>query len=116
MHRAPSQKYRPFPPIDLPDRRGPSATLTRPLARDHGLALPRLLQIEFSQVVQAITDATGKELSSADILRAGTANVYGVGIDPNIVTATLKAVVAALDRALAQGAVRIGAPHRAAAA
>jgi len=82
MHRAPSQKYRPFPPIDLPDRRWPSATLTRPLERDHGLALPRLLQIEFSQVVQA----------------------------------TLKAVVAALDRALAQGAVRIGAPHRAAAA
>ena len=37
------------------------------LERDYGLALPRLLQIEFSQVVQAIADATGKELSSADI-------------------------------------------------
>jgi 2-isopropylmalate synthase len=37
------------------------------LERDHGLALPRLLQIEFSQVIQGITDATGKELSSADI-------------------------------------------------
>ncbi len=32
------------------------------LERDYGLALPRLLQIEFSQVVQEITDATGKEL------------------------------------------------------
>ena len=37
------------------------------LERDYGLTLPRLLQIEFSQVIQGITDATGKELSSADI-------------------------------------------------
>jgi 2-isopropylmalate synthase len=37
------------------------------LERDYGLALPRLLQIEFSQVVQKITDATGKELAPADI-------------------------------------------------
>jgi len=37
------------------------------LERDHGLALPRLLQIEFSQVIQAITDASGKELSSHEI-------------------------------------------------
>ncbi len=32
------------------------------LERDYGLSLPRLLQIEFSQVIQRITDATGKEL------------------------------------------------------
>jgi 2-isopropylmalate synthase len=37
------------------------------LERDHGLTLPRLLQIEFSQVIQAITDASGKELSSGEI-------------------------------------------------
>ncbi|MFO1396451.1 MAG: 2-isopropylmalate synthase [Burkholderiales bacterium] len=37
------------------------------LERDYGLALPRLLQIEFAQVIQAITDATGKELSAAEI-------------------------------------------------
>src|ERR671920_1578726 len=37
------------------------------LERDYGLALPRLLSIEFSQVVQAITDATGKELTAADL-------------------------------------------------
>ncbi len=37
------------------------------LERDYGLALPRLLQIEFAKVVQEITDATGKELSSAEI-------------------------------------------------
>jgi 2-isopropylmalate synthase len=40
------------------------------LERDYGLALPRLLQIEFSQVIQGITDASGKELSSAEIFEA----------------------------------------------
>ena len=166
------------------------------LERDHGLSLPRLLQIEFSQVIQRITDATGKELSSAEIralfdreytaatlplayidhraqhgagdgrvehltarltldgvetvlegagngpvdafvhalrakgldvhvqnyhehatgvgedatavayvqLRVGLeVAVHGVGLDPNIVTATLKAVVSAVNRAIAQG-------------
>ena len=168
------------------------------LERDYGLALPRLLQIEFSQVIQKITDATGKELSPADIraafdreyvrgdgagrlrrpsapsttwptarieqlvahltvdgtssacstapatarstrsctrcatdggfdihvqnyhehgvgagedatavayvqLRIGTEQtVYGVGLDPNIVTATLRAVVSAVNRGIAQ--------------
>jgi 2-isopropylmalate synthase len=168
------------------------------LERDYGLSLPRLLQIEFSQVIQRITDATAKELLSAQIheafhreyiaptepiayvdhsaqhsasdgaverltarlvvdgvprecsgagngpvdafihaLRAGAGidvhvlnyhehatgsgedatavayvqlrvgtdrTVYGVGLDPNIVTATLRAVVSAVNRA-----VRIGA-------
>jgi len=176
------------------------------LERDYGLALPRLLQIEFSQVVQAITDATGKELTAADLhaafqreyvapdapiayidhrtghangvqeqltarlaidgvetlvagtgngpvdafvhglreqlgldvhvlayhehatgsgedatavayvqLRAGAASVYGVGLDPNIVTATLKAVTAAIDRGCAQGALVLGTAVDAAA-
>jgi 2-isopropylmalate synthase len=40
------------------------------LERDHGLNLPRLLQIEFSQVIQGITDATGKEVSSSEIRKA----------------------------------------------
>ena len=39
------------------------------LERDHGLSLPRLLQIEFSPVVQGVTDRTGKELSSIAIRR-----------------------------------------------
>jgi 2-isopropylmalate synthase len=167
------------------------------LERDYGLSLPRLLQIEFSQVIQRITDATGKELAPADIraafdreyiaatlplaygghraqhnmtdgtveqltahlsldgvewaitgsgngpvdafvhalrseggldihvqtyhehavgagedatavayvqLRVGTEQtVYGVGLDPNIVTATLRAVVSAVNRGIAQG-------------
>ena len=171
------------------------------LERDYGLALPRLLQIEFSQVIQRITDATGKELSAAEIheafdreyiaptepigyvdhraqhsaadgaverlsarlvvdgaqrecsgagngpvdafihaLRAGTGldvhvlnyhehatgsgedatavayvqlrvgtdrTVYGVGLDPNIVTATLRAVVSAVNRAIRAGALAL---------
>ena len=170
------------------------------LERDHGLALPRLLQIEFSQVIQRIADGTGKELSSAEIRAAfdreyvvampiayrdhraqhsaadgrvehlaarltiegreskveGAGNgpvdafvralrdrlgldigvqnyhehatgggedatavayvqlrigqettVYGAGLDPNIVTATLKAVVSAVNRGIAQGALSI---------
>ena len=37
------------------------------LERDYGLSLPRLLQIEFSHVIQQITDATGKELPASEI-------------------------------------------------
>jgi 2-isopropylmalate synthase len=177
------------------------------LERDHGLVLPRLLQIEFSQVIQRITDASGKELSSREIRAAfereyvdvarplayvdhrashsgdgrveqlaarlrldgadlrlhGKGNgpvdafvhalrtelgadihvqnyhehatgsgedatavsyvqlrigqevaVFGVGLDPNIVTATLKAVISAVDRAVAQG-VLVLEPGKAAA-
>ena len=40
------------------------------LERDYGLALPRLLQVEFSQVIQGITDGSGKELSSTEIFEA----------------------------------------------
>lgn len=37
------------------------------LESEFGLELPRRLQIEFSQVVQAVMDASGKELSARDI-------------------------------------------------
>ncbi len=40
------------------------------LERDYGLTLPRLLQIEFSQVVQRIADASGKELRPEEIYAA----------------------------------------------
>jgi 2-isopropylmalate synthase len=39
------------------------------LKSDHGLDLPRGLQIEFSKRVQEVADHTGKELTSADIWR-----------------------------------------------
>ena len=37
------------------------------LESEYGLELPRRLQIEFSQVVQAVMDATGKELTAQDL-------------------------------------------------
>jgi 2-isopropylmalate synthase len=37
------------------------------LEAEYGLELPRRLQIEFSQVVQAVMDASGKELSAHDL-------------------------------------------------
>ncbi len=40
------------------------------LEQDYGLVLPRRLQIEFSPIVQAIADRTGKELSATEIWRA----------------------------------------------
>ncbi|MES2676522.1 MAG: 2-isopropylmalate synthase [Pseudomonadota bacterium] len=39
------------------------------LEQEAGLQLPRRLQIEFSGVVQKISDTTGKEVKSADILK-----------------------------------------------
>ncbi|WP_411431762.1 2-isopropylmalate synthase [Halotalea alkalilenta] len=40
------------------------------LEQDHGIALPRRLAIEFSQVVQEIADRTGREITSQMIHRA----------------------------------------------
>ncbi|HYL36578.1 MAG TPA: 2-isopropylmalate synthase [Bryobacteraceae bacterium] len=40
------------------------------LERDYGIKMPRKLQIEFSRVIQRITDATGREITSAEIWRA----------------------------------------------
>ncbi len=37
------------------------------MERDYGLVMPRRLQIEFSQVVQKVTDDTGRELTAAEI-------------------------------------------------
>ena len=37
------------------------------LEAEYGLELPRRLQIEFSQAVQAVMDAEGKELSAQDL-------------------------------------------------
>ena len=37
------------------------------LEQEHGLELPRRLQIEFSRAVQQVTDATGKESSATDL-------------------------------------------------
>jgi 2-isopropylmalate synthase len=40
------------------------------LERDHGLELPRPLQIEFARIVQEMADREGRELNSAEIMQA----------------------------------------------
>jgi 2-isopropylmalate synthase len=40
------------------------------LEKDHGLTLPRKLQMEFSQIIQEIADQSGKEISSEMIWQA----------------------------------------------
>jgi 2-isopropylmalate synthase len=47
------------------------------LEAEYGVELPRRLQIEFSQVVQAVLDEHGKELSAADLWRIFESE-YGV--------------------------------------
>ena len=37
------------------------------LEKDHGLSMPRRLQIEFSQVIQKIADESGKEISPSNV-------------------------------------------------
>jgi 2-isopropylmalate synthase len=46
---------------------------------DHGLDLPRGLQIEFSKVVQEVADRTGKELSGGDIWKLFEDTYLGAG-------------------------------------
>jgi 2-isopropylmalate synthase len=48
------------------------------LESEYGLELPRRLQIEFSQVVQTVMDATGKELTAQD-LHSLFEREYGIG-------------------------------------
>jgi 2-isopropylmalate synthase len=48
------------------------------LESEYGLELPRRLQIEFSQVVQGVMDATGKELTAQDLYELFERE-YGVG-------------------------------------
>jgi len=37
------------------------------LEQEHGLALPRRLQIEFSRAIQRVTDQTGREVTATDV-------------------------------------------------
>ena len=48
------------------------------LESEYGLELPRRLQIEFSQVVQMVMDATGKELTAHDLFSLFEQE-YGIG-------------------------------------
>ena len=72
------------------------------LESEYGLELPRRLQIEFSQVVQAVMDDTGKELVAADIWRLFERE-YGVGDSAS--SGVSHPVIAEQD----EGAVRLSA-------
>jgi 2-isopropylmalate synthase len=72
------------------------------LENEYGLELPRRLQIEFSQVVQAVTDVTGKELGGADI-RAIFDREYGLG------AARSESVAHASIREVGEGSVAVSA-------
>jgi 2-isopropylmalate synthase len=48
------------------------------MEKDHGLQLPRRLQMEFSQVVQDIADETGKEISAETIWTAFNEEYLGL--------------------------------------
>src|SRR5207245_66286 len=67
---------------------------------DHGLDLPRRLQIELSKTVQAITEDTGTDAVAVAYVEArGEDGIrWGVGMDEAITTASLKAVVSAVNR------------------
>ena len=57
------------------------------LEHEYGLELPRRLQIEFSRIVQAVTDDTGKEVTAAQIKAIFDAE-YGLG-EPSVTQASM---------------------------
>jgi 2-isopropylmalate synthase len=71
------------------------------LKADHGLELPRALQVEFSRIVQDWTDRTGKEASSSDIwtmfdqtyLAAGDVDLVEYRTFPNAKGRTINATI-----------------------
>ena len=51
------------------------------LEKDHGLSLPRRLQIDFSRVIQKITDSTGQEIEAEEIWKVFKENYVELGDD-----------------------------------
>ncbi len=72
--------YLPIDPMDLGRSYEPDHSRQQPirakegvsflLERDYGIKMPRKMQIEFSRVIQQITDVTGREVTSAEIWQA----------------------------------------------
>ncbi len=52
------------------------------MQHDHGLDLPRGLQVDFAQKVQAITDERGGELTSAELMEVSSAHYLDVTGEP----------------------------------
>jgi 2-isopropylmalate synthase len=76
------------------------------LEHEYGLELPRRLQIEFSRVVQAVTDDTGKEVDAAQIKAIFDAE-YGIGteavVQPSVSEQSDGQVVVRADVKFAEG-------------
>src|SRR5690606_17233007 len=78
---------------------------------DFGLKLPRALQVEFSKVVQRITDATEKELSPQNIWDAFEREYLSPGDSPKLADKRIELSSRGEDRQLSaslnvQGSVR----------
>ena len=82
------------------------------MEEEHGIQMPRNLQIEFSRVIQNISDDTGKELKPADIWNAfdqeylSATRPYSF-VDHQIVTATHASEVRHLTATVAKDGVEI---------
>jgi 2-isopropylmalate synthase len=61
---------RSYEPIIRVNSQSGKAGVSYLLERDYGITLPRRLQVEFSRVIQEITDGTGAEMTSSEIWRA----------------------------------------------
>ena len=59
------------------------------LEREYGVALPRRLQIDFSQAVQKVTDATGKEMSAEEIYAQAAERGVDLTLPPATPNSTL---------------------------
>ena len=79
-----------------------------------GMSLPIHVLNYHEHGVGAGEDATA--VAYVQLRVAAEHTVYGVGLDPNIVTATLKAVLSAVNRAVGQGLLRLPQAQRAAVA
>ena len=55
------------------------------IERDHGLSMPRRVQIEFSQIIQKITDESGKEITASEIWETFQSTYFNNGAGFNFI-------------------------------
>lgn len=77
------------------------------LKTENGLDLPRRLQIEFTRVVQEITDTTGKEITGAEIWEQFDAHYLGQAKPYELVGHQLSHNATGLDRSTIEAAVKV---------
>ncbi len=82
------------------------------LKADHELDLPRRLQIEFTRVVQQITDATGKEVTGDDIWAAFSDHYLATTKPLELVSFSTSQNAAGRDRTSLSAVVRVDGDDR----